>query len=181
MSLWEALPSVHVVGGQSSGKSSVLESVVGRDLLPRGSGSGSEYAELKRKHTDSIPTSLGSVQIPRSLHLQRNIFQGQLPASLMKPRYSLMAIFLYHLTQLRVLNLARNRISGTIPQRPSNFCAMIGEARAAEHQLYAGEYDENALVSLKARELEFTKTLEILFSSYNLARHLVMQFLVPDL
>ncbi|KAJ1697277.1 hypothetical protein LUZ63_005789 [Rhynchospora breviuscula] len=37
-SLWEALPSVAVVGGQSSGKSSVLESVVGRDFLPRGSG-----------------------------------------------------------------------------------------------------------------------------------------------
>jgi GTPase SAR1 family protein len=38
MSLWEALPTVAVVGGQSSGKSSVLESVVGRDFLPRGSG-----------------------------------------------------------------------------------------------------------------------------------------------
>jgi hypothetical protein len=37
-SLWESLPSVVVVGGQSSGKSSVLESIVGRDFLPRGSG-----------------------------------------------------------------------------------------------------------------------------------------------
>ncbi|KAG7952444.1 hypothetical protein I3843_12G059100 [Carya illinoinensis] len=36
--LWESLPSVIVVGGQSSGKSSVLESIVGRDFLPRGSG-----------------------------------------------------------------------------------------------------------------------------------------------
>ncbi|KAG4933272.1 hypothetical protein JHK87_047274 [Glycine soja] len=36
--LWEALPSVAVVGCQSSGKSSVLESIVGRDFLPRGSG-----------------------------------------------------------------------------------------------------------------------------------------------
>ncbi|KAI6677190.1 hypothetical protein NL676_037986 [Syzygium grande] len=72
MSLWEALPSVAVVGGQSSGKSSVLESVVGRDFLPRGSGivtrrplvlqlhktdrGQSEYAEFlhapKRKLTD---------------------------------------------------------------------------------------------------------------------------------
>ncbi|GAA0153126.1 membrane traffic protein [Lithospermum erythrorhizon] len=37
-SLWDALPSVAVVGGQSSGKSSVLESIVGWDFLPRGSG-----------------------------------------------------------------------------------------------------------------------------------------------
>lgn len=70
-SLWEALPSVAVVGGQSSGKSSVLESIVGRDFLPRGSGivtrrplvlqlhktdEGQEYAEFlhmpKRKFTD---------------------------------------------------------------------------------------------------------------------------------
>ncbi|XP_073012504.1 phragmoplastin DRP1E-like isoform X1 [Typha latifolia] len=36
--LWESLPSIAVVGGQSSGKSSVLESIVGRDFLPRGSG-----------------------------------------------------------------------------------------------------------------------------------------------
>ena len=32
------LPQIAVVGSQSSGKSSVLESIVGRDFLPRGSG-----------------------------------------------------------------------------------------------------------------------------------------------
>lgn len=32
------LPSIVVVGGQSSGKSSVLEAIVGRDFLPRGTG-----------------------------------------------------------------------------------------------------------------------------------------------
>uniref|UniRef100_A0A251S3D4 Putative dynamin central domain-containing protein n=1 Tax=Helianthus annuus TaxID=4232 RepID=A0A251S3D4_HELAN len=36
--LWDALPTIAVVGGQSSGKSSVLESIVGKDFLPRGSG-----------------------------------------------------------------------------------------------------------------------------------------------
>uniref|UniRef100_A0A175YL28 Uncharacterized protein n=1 Tax=Daucus carota subsp. sativus TaxID=79200 RepID=A0A175YL28_DAUCS len=39
MSLWEALSSVAVGGGLSSGKFYVLESGVGRDFLPRGSGS----------------------------------------------------------------------------------------------------------------------------------------------
>uniref|UniRef100_A0A7C9AL26 Dynamin-type G domain-containing protein n=1 Tax=Opuntia streptacantha TaxID=393608 RepID=A0A7C9AL26_OPUST len=71
LSLWEALPSVAVVGGQSSGKSSVLESIVGRDFLPRGSGivtrrplvlqlhktdGGAEYAEFlhapRKRFTD---------------------------------------------------------------------------------------------------------------------------------
>ncbi|KNA21818.1 hypothetical protein SOVF_039910 [Spinacia oleracea] len=37
-SLWNSLPSIVAIGGQSSGKSSVLESIVGRDFLPRGSG-----------------------------------------------------------------------------------------------------------------------------------------------
>jgi len=32
------LPQIVVVGAQSSGKSSVLESIVGKDFLPRGSG-----------------------------------------------------------------------------------------------------------------------------------------------
>ncbi|CAM1328575.1 DNM2 (predicted) [Pycnogonum litorale] len=32
------LPQIAVVGGQSAGKSSVLENFVGRDFLPRGSG-----------------------------------------------------------------------------------------------------------------------------------------------
>jgi GTP-binding protein EngB required for normal cell division len=33
-----SLPQIAVVGGQSAGKSSVLENIVGRDFLPRGSG-----------------------------------------------------------------------------------------------------------------------------------------------
>ena len=37
-SVWRCLPQIVVVGGQSSGKSSVLEAIVGRDFLPRGAG-----------------------------------------------------------------------------------------------------------------------------------------------
>lgn len=69
--LWDSLPAIAVVGGQSSGKSSVLESIVGKDFLPRGSGivtrrplvlqlhkidEGREYAEFlhlpRRRFTD---------------------------------------------------------------------------------------------------------------------------------
>ncbi|XP_058100432.1 dynamin-related protein 5A-like isoform X2 [Magnolia sinica] len=69
--LWDSLPAIAVVGGQSSGKSSVLESIVGKDFLPRGSGivtrrplvlqlhkidEGKEYAEFlhlpRKKFTD---------------------------------------------------------------------------------------------------------------------------------
>lgn len=32
------LPQIAVIGSQSSGKSSVLENIVGRDFLPRGTG-----------------------------------------------------------------------------------------------------------------------------------------------
>ncbi|OAY83129.1 Dynamin-related protein 5A [Ananas comosus] len=70
-SLWDSLPAIAVVGGQSSGKSSVLESIVGKDFLPRGSGivtrrplvlqlhkidEGREYAEFmhlpRKRFTD---------------------------------------------------------------------------------------------------------------------------------
>ena len=38
VSLGLDLPQIAVVGGQSAGKSSVLENFVGKDFLPRGSG-----------------------------------------------------------------------------------------------------------------------------------------------
>ena len=36
--LWDTLPQIVAIGGQSAGKSSVVEAIVGRDFLPRGSG-----------------------------------------------------------------------------------------------------------------------------------------------
>ncbi|KAK1325632.1 Dynamin-related protein 1E [Acorus calamus] len=68
--LWEALPSVAVVGGQSSGKSSVLESIVGRDFLPRGSGIVTRRPLVLQLHK----TDEGQVEYAEFLHLPRRRF-----------------------------------------------------------------------------------------------------------
>ncbi|KAJ6320734.1 hypothetical protein OIU78_016013 [Salix suchowensis] len=69
-SLWEALPSVAVVGGQSSGKSSVLESIVGRDFLPRGSGIVTRRPLVLQLHK----TEDGSQEYAEFLHLPKRRF-----------------------------------------------------------------------------------------------------------
>ncbi|OMO90157.1 hypothetical protein COLO4_19325 [Corchorus olitorius] len=69
-SLWEALPSVAVVGGQSSGKSSVLESIVGRDFLPRGSGIVTRRPLVLQLHK----TEQSSHEYAEFLHLPRRRF-----------------------------------------------------------------------------------------------------------
>ncbi|CAA7403799.1 unnamed protein product [Spirodela intermedia] len=65
--LWEALPSVAVVGGQSSGKSSVLESIVGRDFLPRGSGIVTRRPLVLQLHK----TEEGQAEYAEFLHLPK--------------------------------------------------------------------------------------------------------------
>ncbi|OAY49476.1 phragmoplastin DRP1E isoform X1 [Manihot esculenta] len=69
-SLWEALPSVAVVGGQSSGKSSVLESIVGRDFLPRGSGIVTRRPLVLQLHK----IDEGSQEYAEFLHLPKRPF-----------------------------------------------------------------------------------------------------------
>ncbi|XP_061359077.1 phragmoplastin DRP1E-like isoform X2 [Gastrolobium bilobum] len=68
--LWEALPSVAVVGGQSSGKSSVLESIVGRDFLPRGSGIVTRRPLVLQLHK----TEEGLQEYAEFLHLPKKPF-----------------------------------------------------------------------------------------------------------
>ena len=52
------LPAVVAVGSQSSGKSSVLESIVGRDFLPRGSGIVTRRPVLMYLH--NVPRAVGA-------------------------------------------------------------------------------------------------------------------------
>ncbi|XP_057977414.1 phragmoplastin DRP1E-like [Malania oleifera] len=68
--LWEALPSVAVVGGQSSGKSSVLESIVGRDFLPRGSGIVTRRPLVLQLHK----TEQGLEEYAEFLHMPKRRF-----------------------------------------------------------------------------------------------------------
>ncbi|RCV43717.1 hypothetical protein SEVIR_9G321500v4 [Setaria viridis] len=68
--LWEALPSVAVVGGQSSGKSSVLESIVGRDFLPRGSGIVTRRPLVLQLHK----TQDGAQEYAEFLHMPKRRF-----------------------------------------------------------------------------------------------------------
>jgi len=63
------LPQIVVVGSQSSGKSSVLETIVGRDFLPRGSGIVTRRPlVLQLIHTEGVsgngPAASGSQSPP---------------------------------------------------------------------------------------------------------------------
>ncbi|KHG21882.1 Dynamin-related protein 12A [Gossypium arboreum] len=68
--LWDSLPAIAVVGGQSSGKSSVLESIVGKDFLPRGSGIVTRRPLVLQLHKSDE----GSREYAEFLHLQRKRF-----------------------------------------------------------------------------------------------------------
>ena len=54
------LPQIAVVGGQSAGKSSVLENFVGRDFLPRGSGIVTRRPLVLQLITDNMGEHLDS-------------------------------------------------------------------------------------------------------------------------
>ncbi|KAL2347955.1 hypothetical protein Fmac_001955 [Flemingia macrophylla] len=68
--LWDSLPAIAVVGGQSSGKSSVLESIVGKDFLPRGSGIVTRRPLVLQLHK----TDEGGRDHAEFLHLPRKRF-----------------------------------------------------------------------------------------------------------
>jgi dynamin 1-like protein len=52
------LPAVVAIGAQSSGKSSVLEAIVGRDFLPRGTGIVTRRPVIMYLH--NVPRAAGS-------------------------------------------------------------------------------------------------------------------------
>ena len=69
--MWETLPQIVVVGGQSSGKSSVLESIVGRDFLPRGAGICTRRPLVLQLHCEDDPDAGDTA---RFLHRPGEVF-----------------------------------------------------------------------------------------------------------
>lgn len=69
------LPQIVVIGSQSSGKSSVLENIVGRDFLPRGTGIVtrrplvSHTSQLKLTDTESEQVSFSTSNQQAELRL----------------------------------------------------------------------------------------------------------------
>ncbi len=60
------LPAIVAVGSQSSGKSSVLENIVGRDFLPRGAGIVTRRPVLMYLH--NVPRPAGACAPPTRQH-----------------------------------------------------------------------------------------------------------------
>ena len=86
------LPQIVVVGSQSSGKSSVLESVVGRDFLPRGSGIVTRAPLiLQLQHmTDAVATVAKCTEYGEFLHCPQASHCRRLSHSqLLRPALSL--------------------------------------------------------------------------------------------
>ncbi|KAK9667912.1 hypothetical protein RND81_13G020300 [Saponaria officinalis] len=71
LTVLDALPSIAVVGGQSSGKSSVLESIVGHDFLPRGAGIVTRRPLVLQLHK----TQHGNQDYAEFLHLPKQQFR----------------------------------------------------------------------------------------------------------
>ncbi|KAF3774959.1 Dynamin-related protein 1E, partial [Nymphaea thermarum] len=68
--LWEALPFIAVIGGQSSGKSLMPESIVGRDFLSRGSSIVTRRPLVLQLHK----TEEGQPEYEEFLHLPKRRF-----------------------------------------------------------------------------------------------------------
>uniref|UniRef100_A0AAX7UHJ1 Dynamin-1-like protein n=1 Tax=Astatotilapia calliptera TaxID=8154 RepID=A0AAX7UHJ1_ASTCA len=73
------LPQIVVVGSQSSGKSSVLESLVGRDFLPRGSGIVTRrplVLQLVNNEENRVTEGVKAEEWGTFLHCKNQIFTG---------------------------------------------------------------------------------------------------------
>ncbi|KAH7852482.1 hypothetical protein Vadar_025337 [Vaccinium darrowii] len=136
-----------------------------------------EYLHLRNNtFHGELPLSLQNLTSIHTLDLGENSFTGVIPPwigdklsdlvflSLQSNNfYGGIPVQLCHLSALQLLDLAHNNITGDIPSCFHNFTAMA----ALEHNNYFGgseSYEDNILVTMKGRELEYTKILQFVTS-----------------
>ncbi|XP_058076490.1 receptor-like protein EIX2 [Magnolia sinica] len=136
----------------------------------------------------NVPSTLKNCTLWETLDLEHNNFSGQIPAWIGKSFPALRILNLrsnmftgnippqlLNITSLQVLDLAQNCLSGSIPQSLQNLMAMKNEQKMGHFILHgAGSYyEENLLVSVKGRMLEYTRTISLVtcmdLSSNNLS------------
>ncbi|KAJ9153041.1 hypothetical protein P3X46_026530 [Hevea brasiliensis] len=134
-----------------------------------------------------IPVSLKNLANLRALDLSGNSFSSTIPAWIGENLSSLKMFNLHsnmihgeipqqlcNLVSLRLLDLGRNTMTGAIPHCFGNFTAMIFNGTRSEKTWsrypypYLNyphlAYDDHTLAFIKGTELEYTKTLQFLFS-----------------
>ncbi|KAJ9153040.1 hypothetical protein P3X46_026529 [Hevea brasiliensis] len=136
-----------------------------------------------------FPRSLSKLKCLRTVDLSLNAFAGFIPQWLGENLSSLRVLDVHSnkfdgeippqlcsLASLRILNLANNNMIGNIPNCFDNFTGMIvdeiGDYRNYHFLAYSSyipgsqsvAYDENLLAYIKGMELEYTSSLQYLFS-----------------
>ncbi|XP_058083177.1 receptor-like protein EIX2 [Magnolia sinica] len=172
-SCWENFPEIQVVDLSNNHLNGVIPSSVAFLLKLRslhlGNNSLSGELPLSLKNCTSLVTldlgnnafsgnipswigeSLSSLQI---LRLRSNMFHGFIPWQLS------------NLSLLQVLDLAVNNLSGKIPRSLCHLNAMTGELLFAVAPMFSPSvrYEENIDLTMKGRELKYTKILDLVVS-----------------
>uniref|UniRef100_A0A2C9UFI9 Leucine-rich repeat-containing N-terminal plant-type domain-containing protein n=1 Tax=Manihot esculenta TaxID=3983 RepID=A0A2C9UFI9_MANES len=121
----------------------------------------------KNSLSSSVPAWIGgNLSSLRMLNLHSNMIHGEIPLQLC------------NLVSLRLLDLGRNKMTGPIPRAPiprcfGSFTAMISNENKSNTWSQYGyvytnyphlAYDDHTLAYIKGTGLEYTKTLQFLFS-----------------
>uniref|UniRef100_A0A1D1YWF7 Putative LRR receptor-like serine/threonine-protein kinase At4g37250 n=1 Tax=Anthurium amnicola TaxID=1678845 RepID=A0A1D1YWF7_9ARAE len=138
---WNGVACAGVPGGSSSNDTSRVVSLV----LPRARLLG------------SIPSDLGLIQHLRHLDLSGNSLNGSLPSTLFFPNSSTSDVAASSSSELRVLSLASNEISGDLPDLPAG----------ALTNLQVLNLSDNALIGRLPSRLALLPNLTVLSLSGN--------------
>ncbi|KAG8661799.1 receptor-like protein EIX2 [Manihot esculenta] len=179
-SCWGNLPSLTVIDFSSN----MLSGEV-----PMSLGSQESLVSLHLQNNTlqgKIPMSLRYLESLETLDLSMNSFDGFIPSWIGESLSSLKVLSIHsnkfegeiplqlcYLASLRILNLANNMMTGTIPNCFGNFTAIAMHEQKGHWDYYpkgvpllyvTAGYGENVQVYVKGIELEYTRTLQFLYS-----------------